>query len=402
MPPMSSRYSFFRLGSAGATLARCLCLSLLCLSAAAQAAAPSARAQIIQMDRPTLHQHLRALGHKRLGGVPRAMSESHDPRYRALPHFSSSFSVGGVTYPYTMLGNPPQAGGTTHLKAVIIPLRMNFSGFGSDGSVSVIFDPAKAVNNIVNSPIFRDAPFLNGNGQFGEMMQRATFWNSMDEDKTWRVRMVPPRVLRTIDIEVTPETGTLSQSGSAYFGDVLIDFLDAEAQTIIALSGIAADEVPIFVTQNVTAEALGYHEAYATAQSTAATTLQTLIYTSWLDPALVDPIIADVSTINHELGEWLNDPFTNNVVPVWAFPPASDPNSSCSGSNLLEVGDPEGNGATYVDFPTYVVTLDGVDYHLQDLVMLPWFADQTPSTAYNGWYDFPAATLITAPAVYCQ
>ena len=393
------------LSSLFARPARLVCAGLLpmllLLSAQAHAQPPSARAIVQQMDRPTLHQHLRALGYKRMGSVSRAQSESHDPRYRSLPHFSSSFSVGGVSYPYTMLGTPPQSGGTTQLRAVIVPLRMNFSGFGADGSLNVTFDPAKAVTNIVNSPIFRDAPFLNGTGQFGEMMQRATFWNSMDAAKTWRVRMTPPRVMRTVDIEVTPETGTLTQSGSAYFGDVLISFVDAEAQTIIAVAGLAPDEVPIFVTQNVTAEALGYHEAYPTPQADASQTLQTLIFSSWLDPALVDPILADVSTINHEVGEWLNDPFTNNVVPVWAFPPASDPNSSCSGSNLLEVGDPEGNGATYTDFPTYVVTLDGVDYHLQDLVMLPWFADQVPSTAYNGWYDFPSTTLISTPAVYC-
>ena len=369
-------------------------------SAQAQQVA-SARGAVVQMDRPTLQQHLHGLGYRRHGSVPRSKSESTDARYHALPHFSSAFSVGGVSYTYTMLGTPPASGQTTRLKAVIVPLRMNFVGFGSNGDLNVTFDPTAAVNNILHSPIFHDAPFLNGTGQFGEMMQRATFWNRMDHDKAWRVRMSPPRVMRPIDLTVTSELGTLTQSNGAYFGDVLISFIDAEAQTIVALTGIAADEVPIFVTQNVTAEALGYHEAYSTAQSTASETLQTLIYTSWLDPALVDPLIADVSTINHEIGEWLNDPFTNNVVPTWAYPPASDPASACSGSNVLEVGDPEGNGPTFADFPTYVVTLGGVDYHLQDLVMLPWFADEVPSTAYNGWYDFPAANLISAPAVYC-
>jgi hypothetical protein len=116
----------------------------------------------------------------------------------------------------------------------------------------------------------------------------------------------------------------------------------------------------------------------------------------------VDPIIVDISTINHETGELFNDPFINNIVPDWRYPPESDPRAVCSGNPFLEVGDPQGNGPTFDDFPTVVVPLNGFPYHLQDLVMLPWFADEVPSSAENGWYDFPATTDITAPAVYCK
>jgi len=54
------------------------------------------------------------------------------------------------------------------------------------------------------------------------------------------------------------------------------------------------------------------------------------------------------------------------------------------------------------DFPALVVPIDGVDYHFEGLVMLPWFTDEVPSSAENGWYDFPATTDIKAPAVYCK
>jgi hypothetical protein len=52
---------------------------------------------------------------------------------------------------------------------------MNFLGFGPNGNVNVTFDPAAAVNNIVHSPMFQNAQFVNGYGQFGEMMPRAAF-----------------------------------------------------------------------------------------------------------------------------------------------------------------------------------------------------------------------------------
>jgi hypothetical protein len=39
---------------------------------------------------------------------------------------------------------------------------------------------------------------------------------------------------------------------------------------------------------------------------------------------------------------------------------------------------------------------------LQDLVMLPWFTGEVPSTAQNGWYDFPATNQITTPRTVCE
>jgi len=357
---------------------------------------------VVEMDRTTLHEHLRAMGFHTRGGIGKDKTDNQDPRFRTFPHFTSSFTVKGVTYPFTMLGFPPRSGRTAHLPSIIVPLRMRFFGFGPKHDINVDFDPGAAVNNIVHSPMYQDAQFLNGTGQFGEMMQRATFWNKMDPEREWRVRMNQPIILHTIDIEVTPETGALFISGGHFFGDVLIDFLDSTAQTIMQLKGIDPDELPVFVTQDVTAEALGYHTAFSVVNPDATENLQTYIYTSWLDPRFVDPILADVSTFNHELAEWLNDPFINNVVPVWMYPPPDDPRTICSGNPFLEIGDPQGNGPTFTDFPPVPIVIDGVTYHLQDLVMLPWFADEVPSSAENGWYDFPATNQIKVPAVYCK
>jgi hypothetical protein len=363
---------------------------------------PSARSNVVHMDRSLLHSHLRALGYRTRGGVSISATRSNDPHFKSLPHFSSSFSVGGQTYPYTMLGYAPATGKSVSLRSVIVPLRMHFLFFGQNQDVNVDFDPMPAVKNIVNSPIYQEASFVNGSGQFGDQMQRATFWNKMDPHHNWHVRMAPPRVTAPVDIEVTPETGSLFQiSPTAFIGNVLIDFLDAEANTIIALSNIDADEVPIFVTDGVTAEALGYHSAGVLKNADGTETLQTYIFTSWLDPALVDPLFADISTLNHEEAEWINDPFVDNFVPDWMYPPPSDARTVCSGNPFLEVGDPQGNGPTFDDFPTVVVTVNGVSYHLQQLVMLPWFADEVPSSAQNGWYTFPDPTSLNVPAAYC-
>ncbi len=361
------------------------------------------RRPVVRIDKDALHRRLKASGFRTRGGIGKDKTDSQNSHFRSLQHFSSSFSVGGQAYPYTMVGFPPASGRTARMRSVIVPLRMRFMFFGDNGDINHDFDPGGAVANIAHSPLFHDAVFANGVGQFGDMLQRATFWNKMDAHHKWHVLMDEPRIMAPIDIEVTPETGALFQdSDGNFFGDVLIDFMDSQIQTIMQLTRTDPDVVPIFVTGNVTAEALGYHSAVSALNTDNSETLQTYIYTSWLDPLLVDPLFADVSTIDHELGEWLNDPFINNIVPPWQYPPATDARAACADNPFLEVGDPEGNGPTFSDFPTVDIPLDGVVYHFQDLVMLPWFAEERPSTAFHGWYDFPATTYITSPAVLCK
>jgi len=401
---MEHRISFKRLV--------CLCITVLFggLAATQDAMAQSpSKGAIVQMDRAALHEHFKHMGYKTRGGIAK-FKTNHDSDgggnngdARSLPHFSSSFTVGGVTFPFTMIGHQPRSGRSTHIPNILVPLRMHFVGFGPNGDVNVDFDPTPAVVNIANSPIFQDASFANGVGQFNDMMQRATFFQQLDREREWHVLWSEPKIFPAVDIEVTPETGTLFQvDPTHFFGDVLFDFMDAEIRTIIELTGMEPDEVPIFITDGVTNQALGYHSAFSVPNHNGKEAFQTFIFTSWLDPALVDPIIADISTLNHESAELINDPFINNIVPDWRYPPESDPRAVCSGNPFLEVGDPEGNGPTFDDFPTVVVPLNGFNYHLQDLVLLQWFADEVPSSAQNGWYDFPATTDITMPAVYCH
>jgi hypothetical protein len=354
-------------------------------------------------DRVSVIDHFRALGHRTHGRIDKATADRVEAQGRTFPTFSSSFSVGGVTYPFTMIGYPPRSGRSASIRTVIIPLRMNFVFFGDNFDVSHSFDPAPAVANITGSPLYRSARFANGTGQFVDQMQRAAFWNQMDPNHNWHVRMDEPEVTRTIDIEVTPETGALfADPSGSFFGDVLFDFMDSQAQTILQFLDLGPDTLPIFVTDNVTNEALGYHTAYTVQDGDEGTRIQTFIFTSWLDPALVPPIFADVSTFNHELAEWVNDPFINNVVPFWNYPPPTDTRASCAFNPFLEVGDPQGNGPTFEDYPAIVVPVRGVTYHLQQLVLWQWFADQIPSSAFGGWYTFPDPTSLTVPAVYCQ
>jgi hypothetical protein len=167
------------------------------------------------------------------------------------------------------------------------------------------------------------------------MLQRATVWNEMDAKRGWHVIFSRPRVTPTVDVLVEPDIGDVFQVGGPndLLGDIRFGAMDSTIHTILQFSDVQPDELPIFVTDNVFADALGYHDAFAVGQNDGTEVLQTLVYSSWLEPALVGPLLADVSTLNHEIGEWLNDPYVNNVVLPWNFP-----NKSLCGDNpFLEV-----------------------------------------------------------------
>ncbi|HSP18455.1 MAG TPA: hypothetical protein VLQ79_03010 [Myxococcaceae bacterium] len=347
-----------------------------------------------------LQKFVRAGGFKTHGGIDKSKTKDDDDPSRSFPHFTQSFSFAGTEYPYTMVGYPPRSGRSTSVRAVIIPLRMRFQFFAQDAT----FEPDIAVKNIVASPIFNDAAFPNGVGQFGDQLQRATFWNKMDPQHRWHVRMSGPRVAKTVDVLVEPDIGELIDTGDPDFpflGNIRFGAMDSIIHTILQYVDVDPDEVPIFVTYNVFADALGYHDAFTVTGKHGNEALQTLIYTSWLEEQLVGSLLADISTVDHEVGEWLNDPYVNNVVPTWKYPPPGDPNAICSFNPFLEVGDPQGNGPTYFEFPTVVIPLNGFSYHLQDLVMLPWFTGEKPSSAFGGWYDFPGTNQIHDPFVPC-
>jgi len=79
----------------------------------------------------------------------------------------------------------------------------------------------------------------------------------------------------------------------------------------------------------------------------------------------------DVSALSHEVGEWLDDPLTDNRV-------------ACG---IYEVGDPLEGGQSGHPYGTWTYKLHGFTYHLQDLVLPPYFGAPT-TTAMPAPYDF--------------
>src|SRR5256885_13272160 len=175
---------------------------------------------------------------------------------------------------------------------------MNFVFFG-DG-LDRVFEPTRAVDNIAASPLFHDAQFVNGVGQFVDQMQRATFWNRMDARRHWHVIMDRPRIARPVTIEVTPQIGALfqiSDDPNDLIGEILFDAMDSQIHTILQFMDIKPDELPIFVTDSVFNEALGYPDAFSARNDDRPETSQTFLFTSWFSPRPTGALLADVRPI---------------------------------------------------------------------------------------------------------
>ena len=312
----------------------------------------------------------------------------NSPTVTTVPFYSSSFTFNSQTFPFQMVGtNPLTTATSTTVPVEIIPLTIVFS----DGST---FDATARAQALASSPMFNNTAFPTETGQFADVNERAAF-NVIGSG--YHMLLGTPTILPAVTVNVPSKFGR-TQS----FKGVKIGFVDKGFIRPIVLSSIEADNIdpttlPIVLVGDVfefvtppkktlrNCCILGFHNAFSPASGV----IQTFAFGSYSSAGIFGGGIGDITTISHEVGEWLNDPFADNVVPLWGFPN----NPSVCASNLLEVGDPIEVFAT----PTYAVALNGAAYHPQDLAEFSWFARQNPSIAFNGQYSY-RANLTSVPA----
>jgi hypothetical protein len=303
----------------------------------------------------------------------------------ALPTWSSSFTYKGTKYPYTMLGtNPAKGSATTTVNMVIIPLIVKVPG--------QTFDPTKPIQSgcgtgtaeglTLASPIFsKKVKYTQGGTnvgttQYEDAFQRAEFWNTVKAKAPNYHVYLSYKVAKTQTF--SDSAGTVNKGTCGNYAAVDINAFDSEVQSIIAKLGITANEFPYIMTYDVFETSggccvLGYHSV----------TSSGIVYGtgSYGDvPFEFNHGFTDVVTISHEIGETINDPYTNNGVPLWESSFA--PQYGCN--NALEVGDPLAGLPEPVTVPG-----NKHQYYVQDLAFEPWFAlvPNGKSTSVNKWYS---------------
>jgi hypothetical protein len=308
----------------------------------------------------------------------------------------------------TIVGACPQNGITTNVPMIVVPVVFTLN------SGVLVFNPTAtdpgclgtgntALNLFLNSPLVSAGHtfILNGENegatQYGDAFMRAQF--SRIRGAGYNVNLSPVTVGQTLTVSVT---GAPNTSGDAFnftgqcgtnpaptnaagdLGVVNINFLNPILQNYITAHAIPSTTFTYFLLYNTgisNGDAtnlnnccfLGFHTAFGTGPNTYGIgdfegRNQTLFGGT-----------ADVSVSSHEIAEWLDDPIGNNTaapVTPWG---AIGQVSGCQSN--LEVGDP----LTGTLLP--VVTLNGFNYHLQEVAFFSWFTHDNPSLGAGGKYS---------------
>ena len=308
-----------------------------------------------------------------------------------VPLWSGSFTYQTRTFPYTMVGTDPALGSaTTTVPVVIVPLKIVFSGPATlSASDPVCGDSKSATNLALESPLFQDYPFLPGGTDVGttqyiDAFQRANFWSQVSTIAPDYHVLLSPTVAPTQTILVPKFLGSIGAGPCARVGQVSFLYFDYLLRRAVTRLAIPPTSLPLFVAYNTFLTqagqccVLGYHSALSGGQ--------TYAFASYNDAGVFDVPIEDIHAMSHELAEWLDDPFGRNFTPGWKGGQAVN----CQFN--LEVGDP-------VTGTAFDASLNGTDYHPEDLVFVPWFARESPSSSVNGWYTF--LDTYTAPPAVC-
>lgn len=283
----------------------------------------------------------------------------------AIPTWTGSFTYGGKTYPYRMVGSSPTVATTRTVAVSITPIKLVLS----DGSS---FYPTGAVTSTTGSALFHNATFKTGTTQYGDAIQRGEFWSRLNSASHSLLATPTVGPLVTLNVPAADGGVVYATDGQAYAA-VDISWLDGQLRSRAGAAG--ANTLPIFLTyetylyQGTGNPGIGgYHSMVANS-----TGQHTYAYASWVTGDAYGASSANLAALSHEVAEWFNDPYVNNVVPNWTV--ANQPQYGCS--NLLEVGDP---------LVGQVWQIGGLNF--QDETYVSWFARQKPSIGYGGLYSF--------------
>jgi hypothetical protein len=372
----------------------------------------------------------------------------------SLSNWQGSFynpGISGLPYPfpqytwqYYMVGNSPYAsndgargdGKTTYIRAPIVPIDLDLRT--PDGSPRffnghpLVTNVGHFVDAVVQSPIFSPAQFDSSDRptQFTDAILRAEFYGVAD--KNWHTILQPvvatPRTIVINQAAPAPGNTSCVQDNSCNYrfmpypdGTCCLGVIVADA-VFYSLLGPAAPgdtTTPIgaaensgeMTTRDITtllfdsvylypaggpelAFFLGYHSIdVEPGDATNGWRERDYVYnvSSWLKRdffgAPPGSCFDDVCVLSHEMAELFNDPLVLNLTPWYLAP------NGFVCQDILETGD------VIESLPnqTFLLTLNGYTYNLQNEALLQWFAGQSPSSAIHGAYSYPDTNVLTSP-----
>ncbi len=298
-----------------------------------------------------------------------------------IPTFTFKWTYNGTLYHATFAGKAPSANTTTTIPVYIIPIKLTYGSTTTDPTAAD-YTGKSPVQNTLASPIFNAGiDYIQGgtnvgNTQYEDAYQRANLWGKVKTYTNSHTLLGTPTVKPVQSLTVPTNEGTVATEFGVKVIVANINWIDPKFTGMLTSLGIPANSLPIFVTTQTylsgnsgTSQCCigGYH-SYTGTQAYSHFT-----YISNSGSTLA--FSQDVSALSHEVGEWLDDPLTNNT----SVPASCGTNGNRN--QIYEVGDPIEVDANYGD---YNYTLNGRVWHLQDMVMPTYFgAPKSASIPYN-------------------
>jgi hypothetical protein len=299
------------------------------------------------------------------------------------PTWTFTYTYSGKNFNETFIGTAASGGASTTIPVYIVPIKMVYGSTSYDPTV-VTQNGVSVIQNVLNSPLFKSSvDYVQGGTDLGttqyeDAYQRGNLWGTVKSHTGYHVLLGTPTVEPVQTVTIPTRNGKLINAfGATNLIMANINTFDPKITALITSLKISSNALPLFITtqtylssSNSTSGCCigGYHSV--------ANSGQPYSHASYITTS--GAFAQDVSALSHELGEWVDDPNTNNPVPA-----------ACGSGAVLENGDPLENNANYDDY-TYRVS--GVNWHLQDRVFLPYFGAPT-STSVNGWSTFQGETL---------
>jgi hypothetical protein len=315
---------------------------------------------------------------------------SVSPSGKQLVQWNGSFKDHtGETHTFTMVGtNPATTNVTTTTTVWVIPVKFVYDA--SHGNKT--FDPnahklpngRTVTQNTLKSPLFNAGIDFKigatdlGNTQYEDAFQRGTWWGKNVKKNTkyhvlLKTVVKPEQTIDCTDSSCQVDTFHFGNDPNVTAGLADINYYDGLVQGFMSKLGATPNILPLFIWYDIyltSGTGLsnccigGYHGANGAQPGG-----QTYSNASYVD---VKTFSQDVSAMSHELGEWVDDPFTDNLV-------------NCpKDGNFLEVGDPLEGSANYGGYP---YKLNGFTYNLQSLVFMTYFGAPATTSA-NKWFAF--------------
>ena len=323
-----------------------------------------------------------------------------------IPLWQVHTSAGDLCF----VGDPPTGATTTLINTPLVAVKVEL--IDKKGKTVAVLDPIaplsppvnsipgfNALDAVLASPIFENHKWTVGAAdlgtvQWGEAVERASFWQYPGTDFTsWQLQMSPP-LLSEQTLKVSPPNWAASSSvPGAYQVDdsVLRPYLDNLALSSVTLYPKGA---PILLTYNVEKSkgtsccARGYHAHVTDSQGYRIP----YMWASYMDATASAPN-PDLNPLSHEVAEFVLNPMNDNsVTPGWPSAnsfklPWKLPYKFTKCDSSFEDGDPIEDRPE--NLRLFTITTSVMSYHFQNVATASWLMRASPAFSAHKQYAFP-------------